>query len=48
MSVGAARPIELLLVDDDENDVIIMREALKTARVSTWVKALTNGSDVTP
>jgi CheY-like chemotaxis protein len=48
MSAQAARPIEVLLVDDDENDVLMMREALTTARSSTRLQVLNDGSEVMP
>jgi CheY-like chemotaxis protein len=48
MSARAARPIEVLLVDDDENDVLMMREALRTAKSSTRIKVLSDGSAVIP
>ena len=48
MSAQAARPIEILLVDDDENDVLMMREALTTGRSSTRLKVLNDGSEVMP
>jgi hypothetical protein len=48
MSARAARPIEVLLVDDDENDVLMMREALRAARSSTRIQVLSDGSAVIP
>jgi CheY-like chemotaxis protein len=48
MSARAARPIAVLLVDDDENDVLMMREALRAARSSTRIQVLSDGSAVIP
>jgi CheY-like chemotaxis protein len=48
MSVRPARPIEVLVVDDDEDDVLMMREALRTARSSTRIQVLGDGSEVIP
>lgn len=48
MSVRPARPIEVLLVDDDEDDVLLMREALRTAKSSTRLEVLGDGSEVIP
>jgi CheY-like chemotaxis protein len=48
MSVRPARPIEVLLVDDDEDDVLMMREALRTAKSSTRLEVLGDGSEVIP
>jgi CheY-like chemotaxis protein len=48
MGARAARPIEVLLVDDDENDVLMMREALRTAKSSTRLEVLGDGSEVIP
>jgi CheY-like chemotaxis protein len=48
MSVRPARPIEVLLVDDDEDDVLMVREALRTAKSSTRLEVLGDGSEVIP
>ena len=48
MSAQAARPVEVLLVDDDENDVLMMREALTTTGSSTRLQVLNDGSEVMP
>ena len=48
MSVRPARPIEVLVVDDDEDDVLMMREALRTAKSSTRLEVLGDGSEVIP
>jgi CheY-like chemotaxis protein len=48
MSVRAARPIEILLVDDDEHDVMMMREALRAAKSVAQLQVLSDGSEVTP
>jgi CheY-like chemotaxis protein len=48
MPVRPARPIEVLLVDDDEDDVLMMREALRTAKSSTRLEVLGDGFEVIP
>jgi CheY-like chemotaxis protein len=48
MTVRADRPIEVLLVDDDENDVLMMREAMRTARSSTRLEVVSDGREVIP
>jgi CheY-like chemotaxis protein len=48
MTVRAARPIEVLLVDDDEKDVLMMREAMRTARSSTRLDVVSDGREVIP
>ena len=48
MSVRAAEPIEILLVDDDEDDVLMLREALRAAESSAGLQVLSDGSQVIP
>jgi CheY-like chemotaxis protein len=48
MSVRATESIEILLVDDDEDDVLMMREALRAAKSSARLRVLSEGSQVTP
>jgi CheY-like chemotaxis protein len=47
MSVPAG-PIEILLVEDDEADVLMIREALSTTRPSPRLKVLSDGAEVLP
>ena len=47
MSVPA-EPIEILLVEDDEADVLMIREALSTARPSGRLTVLSHGAEVLP
>jgi CheY-like chemotaxis protein len=44
----ADRPIEILLVEDDDGDVLMIREALSTTWPSTRVEVLRDGSEVIP
>lgn len=48
MSLPDARPIEILMVDDDPGDVLLVREALSTAAPSTRLQVLSDGSEVIP
>ena len=48
MSVRATESIEILLVDDDEDYVLMMREALRAAKSSARLRVLSEGSQVTP
>jgi CheY-like chemotaxis protein len=48
MSVPATESIEILLVDDDEDDVLMMREALRAAESSARLQILSDGSQVIP
>jgi CheY-like chemotaxis protein len=46
MATGPARPIEVLLVEDDENDVLIAREALADAKVLNRLTVIGDGAEV--
>jgi CheY-like chemotaxis protein len=46
MSQDAVRPIEVLLVEDDEGDVLIAREGLAAGKVLNHVTVLSNGAEV--
>ena len=46
MSQDTVRPIEVLLVEDDEGDVLIAREALAAGKVLNCVTVLRDGADV--
>jgi CheY-like chemotaxis protein len=48
MSLRADRPIEILLVEDDEADVAMIREALSTAKPSIRLEVINDGSEVMP
>lgn len=42
---AAARPIEVLLVEDDPGDVLMTREALTDYKVANRLNVVTNGED---
>jgi CheY-like chemotaxis protein len=46
MSQDAVRPIEVLLVEDDEGDALIAREGLAAGKVLNHVTVLSNGAEV--
>ena len=46
MSQDAVRPIEVLLVEDDEGDALIAREALAAGKILNHVTVLSNGAEV--
>ena len=46
MATGSVRPIEVLLVEDDENDVRIAREGLEDAKLLNRLTVIGDGSEV--
>ena len=46
MSQDAVRPIEVLLVEDDEGDALIAREGLAAGKILNHVTVLSNGAEV--
>jgi CheY-like chemotaxis protein len=48
MSVRATESSEILLVDDDEDDGLMMREALRAAKSSARLQVLSDGLQVIP
>jgi CheY-like chemotaxis protein len=46
MATGPVRPIEVLLVEDDEHDVLIAREGLEDAKVLNRLTVIGDGSEV--
>jgi CheY-like chemotaxis protein len=45
MSADAVRPIKVLLVEDDDDDVRLVREALETGQVRNRLTVLSDGAD---